>query len=158
MEDVREIAAYICQRYKARFGRCIDEMKLHKLLYFCQREAIVQIGEPLFGATFKAWRYGPVMVCIRRLYRSGEIQSLSVSEELREKYKSIFDQVFDAYASKDSWSLSSLTHGEYSWRKAREGYGIDEQCDVDIDTDDIRQDAERIKVRRFLLKEFQSLK
>ena len=31
MEDVVKIASYICLRYRRRFGRKIDEMKLHKL-------------------------------------------------------------------------------------------------------------------------------
>lgn len=157
MEDVKEIAAYICQRYKARFGHYIDEMKLHKLLYFCQRESIVQTGVPLFSAKFEAWMYGPVLVDIRQLYRNGIIQSMDVSFDTK-KYKMIFDKVFDSYAAKDSWSLSSITHGEYSWQKAREGYAIDEQCNVAIDIEDIRKDAERIKIRRLLLSKISNFK
>lgn len=151
MEDVKIIAAYICQRYQAQFGRCIDEMKLHKLLYFCQRESIIQTGEPLFMAKFEAWKYGPVLVEIRQLYQEGIIQHLTVPESIQ-KYESIFDKVFDSYAAKESWSLSSITHGEISWRKARKGYAVDEQCHVALDVDDIRMDADRIKLRRLLLK------
>ena len=33
-----------------------------KLLYFTQRECLVQLGEPMFGAKFKAWKYGPVIL------------------------------------------------------------------------------------------------
>lgn len=40
MEDVVKVASYICQRYQREFGKRIDEMKLHKLLYFTQRESI----------------------------------------------------------------------------------------------------------------------
>ena len=47
MEQVLKVASYICQRYLAAFGHRIDEMKLHKLLYFTQRECIVQKGEPM---------------------------------------------------------------------------------------------------------------
>jgi hypothetical protein len=42
-----------------------------------------------------------------------------------------------------------LTHGESSWKNARVGYGVDDHCDVLIDTNDIVKDAERMKVRRF---------
>lgn len=66
-------------------------------------------------------------------------------------YEEIFDKVFESYAAKDSWSLSSITHGEYSWQKAREGYGADEPCNVEMEVEDIRKDAERIKIRRLLL-------
>jgi hypothetical protein len=40
MISVVKIAAYICQRYHKEFGGQIDEMKLHKLLYFMQRECL----------------------------------------------------------------------------------------------------------------------
>lgn len=45
-----------------------------------------------------------------------------------------------------------------SWRifleKAREGYSPYDTCDVDIDLSDIRKDAERINIRRFLLAQY----
>ena len=107
MEDVVKIASYICLRYRRRFGRKIDEMKLHKLLYFTQRESIIRTGEPLFG------------------------------------------DCFEAYACKESWSLSSITHGEYAWQVARRRILPEGQHWL-IATDDIRKDAERVKIRRFL--------
>lgn len=38
MEKLLNVAGYIYQRYEKDFGNEIDEMKLHKLLYFSQRE------------------------------------------------------------------------------------------------------------------------
>ena len=37
MENVMNVAAWACRRYRKDFGQDIDEMKLHKLLYFAQR-------------------------------------------------------------------------------------------------------------------------
>ena len=45
MEDVVKIASYICQRYEYQFGSRIEEMKLHKLLYFSQRESFTGQGD-----------------------------------------------------------------------------------------------------------------
>ena len=42
MVDVVVIASYISERYQKEYGERIDEMKLHKLLYFTQRECITQ--------------------------------------------------------------------------------------------------------------------
>ena len=42
MLDVIKVASYIFERYKAQEKTIIDEMKLHKLLYFTQRECIAQ--------------------------------------------------------------------------------------------------------------------
>ena len=71
MEKVTTIASYIYQRYQQDYGKRMDEMKLHKLLYFVQREAIIQTDEPMFKEQFEAWKYGPVMVEIRRMYKDG---------------------------------------------------------------------------------------
>lgn len=47
MEDVIKIASYICKRYEHQFGSRIDEIKLQILLYFTQRECMVQTGPPV---------------------------------------------------------------------------------------------------------------
>ena len=55
MVNANVAASYIFERYKFEFGETIDEMKLHKLLYFAQRESIIQTGNPLVNATFRGW-------------------------------------------------------------------------------------------------------
>lgn len=47
MLDVVKVASYISRRYEREYGSPIDEMKLHKLLYFAQRESLIQIDQPL---------------------------------------------------------------------------------------------------------------
>lgn len=103
MADVVKIASYICMRYQQLYCKDIDEMKLHKLLYFTQRESIIQTGEPLFEDCFEAWKYGPVMVSIRQKYRDNVLHE-ELSPETIKNYKSVFDMVFETYAQKDSWT------------------------------------------------------
>lgn len=148
MEDVVKIASYICLRYWHQFGKRIDEMKLHKLLYFTQRESIIQTGAPLFEDCFEAWKYGPVLVAIRQRYKSDTLHE-ELPAPVKERYRKVFDTVFETYACKDSWSLSSITHGEYAWQEARLRTVPDGQHRL-IVTDDIKKDAERVKIRRFL--------
>lgn len=150
MEKLREVASYISTRYQKEYGKCIDEMKLHKLLYFAQRESLVQLDIPLFSEKFEAWKYGPVLVPVRLLYKDGLLDA-PLPEDTVRKYSDVFDKVFSQYAVKDSWSLSALTHGEYSWKHAREGVPDGENCRNEMDIDDIRIDAQRIKMRRFML-------
>lgn len=150
MVEAVKIASYICQRYQEEFGVRIDEMKLHKMLYFSQRESIVQTGEPLFPTCFEAWKYGPVLVDIRQLYKSDMLGN-SLSDSELQQCKPVLDKVFMQYAKKDSWSLSCITHGEYSWKKARIGLSMDENGTSAMQLEDIKKDAERIKLRRFLL-------
>lgn len=154
MLDVVKVASYISRRYEREYGSPIDEMKLHKLLYFAQRESLIQLDQPLFATAFQAWKYGPVIVQIRSLYKQGKLTQSVSSDELA-PYQSVFDKIFERYAPKDAWSLSSITHGEVSWQKARVGVPAGENCDALMDLDDIRQDAYHIKLRRFYLSHFQ---
>lgn len=145
----------MCKLYRERYGKHIDEMKLHKLLYFAQRESFVINNEPLFDDLFKAYKYGPVLVSIRPYFKDGSLDNIYFGEDISLKAKKVVAVVFDMYASKDSWSLSSITHGEYSWRTARQGYAPMDACDVTLKTEDIAVDAKRIKQRRFLLENYQ---
>ena len=60
MERIIDVAQYIYDEYKRQSGEVIDEMKLHKLLYFAQRESLAITNEPLFEEEFEGWKYGPV--------------------------------------------------------------------------------------------------
>ncbi len=154
MIKVEQVASYIYNRYQEDFKEKISEMKLHKLLYFTQRESIIQKGEPMFEDSFSAWRYGPVLVKVRSLYAGGLLNDMPSEEAIKDNQK-IFDFVFSYYAPKDAWSLSILSHGEYSWSHARGHLLPNQSCNVPLAMEDIRKDAERIKLRRFLLGEIQ---
>lgn len=151
MLDVVKTAGYFCKRYESVFNKKIDEMKLHKLLYLAQRESMILFDKPLTDASFEAWKFGPVEVKIRKLFHEGSLL-LSLSDDELKPYLPAIDHVFAEYASKSSWSLSSLTHGEYSWSQARRiGENLGKAA-VPISNEDIRIDAHRIKIRRIILK------
>lgn len=154
MEDVVKIASYIGSRYYKEYGLKIDEMKLHKLLYFTQRECIAQTGEPMFDATFYAWMYGPVLPDIRALYKQDLLHDLP-SEESVKKYLPIFDIVFKDLASTKSVMLSAISHGEVSWKKARAGYRKYDESNVPMELEDIYEDARCYKERCLKLQELE---
>ena len=147
MIDIFLAAKYVSQRYRISFGRSLDEMKLHKLLYFAQRESFVIFGQPMFDSQFEAWKYGPVMRCLRgHSWDTDEDFQIANPEIIY--YIPAFDKVFELYAGKNSWTLSCVSHGESCWQKAKNretGF-----TPTEILTDDIRQDADAIKLRRLL--------
>ena len=149
MKDAVTIASYIAGRYQAEHGERIDEMKLHKLLYFAQREKLIRTGEPLFEGEFFGWRFGPVVPEIRGAYQNESFRAVT-REDLGED-AGILDAVFENYAEKDSWSLSRLTHGEICWKRSRKGIAPNESSNNKIPLEDIRLDADRMKERRKLL-------
>lgn len=152
MEKVSKIAAYIVNEYKEKFGTPIDEMKLHKLLYFGQRESYVLHDEPLFEGSFHAGQYGPVVLEIREMYRNGKLTEMPSDEFVKEK-RDIFEKLWSDYASKSAWSLSDLSHGEISWKNAFERVENPQRPYNRIDDRDIRKDALKIKRRRENIKE-----
>lgn len=156
MENVMTVASYVYNRYQAEYHEKIDEMKLHKLLYFAQRESLVQTHEPLFDADFYGWRYGPVLKDIRDAYKAGAFQA-EISDDAASALRQVMDKIFEEYAGEDSWSLSRLTHGETSWKTARRGIAPNESGDVALALDDIRLDADRIRTRREMLNKFSTL-
>lgn len=156
MVGVIKVASYIADRYQKDFGERIGEMKLHKLLYFTQRESLIRKGEPMFEEQFLAWRYGPVMVSIRSVYASDQLKDLP-SDDFLEQYKDVFDFVFLNYAPKDAWSLSYLSHAEISWKKARKDLLPEQNGNEPLKIEDIRKDAERISMRRFLIDRIQQV-
>lgn len=151
MIGIDRLASYICGRYKAEYGVDIDEMKLHKLLYFTQRECILQTGNPITTGCFEAWKYGPVSPWIHDMYKRGLLDEPVPDLDVIE-YKSVFDTVFEQYAPKPSWSLSTLSHGELSWRQARQGVPFDRNSSNILRLEDISKDADRIRLRRYMFK------
>lgn len=150
MAELMNVASYVCNRYYDEFNSRIDEMKLHKLLYFAQRESLIQRNTPLFDATFYGWKYGPILKEIRTAYKDNSFYE-KVSESVIVDIKDIIDKVFAEYAAKDSWSLSRLTHGEYSWKQSRIGIPDGENGDNPMKLSDIKVDADRIRDRREML-------
>ena len=156
MDSVMDVAKYIYSRYKAEVGQKIDEMKLHKMLYFAQREAIIQTNEPLFLENFSGWKFGPVMVKIRKAYKDEEFDDCNYdyTKNNKEQFICVMNKVFTDYAKKDPWSLSRLTHGELSWQNSRKGIPEGENGTSKIKIADIRKDATRIKRRRDFFAKF----
>lgn len=141
------VAAYVIDLYSNKFGSAIDEMKLHKLLYFVQREALADVGTVAFNDEFRAWKYGPVVLCVRDAYKSDSFPDIH-SFKLNDTLKKLIEKVFDNYAERSSWSLSDITHGELSWRNARKGIPDGEKGNNPMELTDIMKDAKRLKYSR----------
>lgn len=143
MERILDVAQFICTEYKRISGKKIDEMKLHKLLYFAQRESLAITGQPLFAEALEGWKYGPVSVDVRYHYNEGEIEA--DTGEVGDEAAYILKNVILEYGSKASWRLSEMTHSEQSWISARHGLLPTESGGEVLKLDDIRKDAEKVR-------------
>ena len=156
MENVINAAAWVCDRYRRAYGREIDEMKLHKLLYFAQRESLIRSNEPLLDGTFYGWKYGPVLPEVREKWGTGALKNAAAAP-LSPESEEVMEYIFDQYAGKDSWSLSRLSHGELSWQNSRKGVAEEENSNNPMPLEDIRKDADRIRTHRAKLEIMRAL-
>lgn len=147
MEKTLNVAKALYTMYYNMTGEYMDEMRMHKLMYFSQREALMNDNEPLFDGDFYGWKYGPVLKEVRSAYHNDEfcVESQCCVED---NTKKILKAVINRYSAMSSWKLSSLSHGEFSWKKARQGLKYDDNGDVKLLIDAIRVDAVLEKVNR----------
>lgn len=144
MERILDVAQFIYDGYQRISGEKIDEMKLHKLLYFAQRESFAILGQPLFKEELQAWKYGPVSVDVRMWFtKNGGIET--DTKEVSDDAAYILKNVILEYGQIASWKLSELSHQELSWRNAREGIRSAESGNNPLCLDDIQKDAEKVR-------------
>lgn len=144
MEKVINVAQYIFERYKKTTGETIDEMKLHKLLYFTQRESFALTGKPMFKENFRGWKYGPVCPRVRYLF-TDEGMYFDNIKEISPQNMYIVNNIIEQYGFMSSWDLSEISHREISWLNSRKGIPDGENGDVVMSIDDIREDAKKVR-------------
>ena len=143
MERILDIAKYLTKKYKDEKKEEIDELKLHKILYFSQKEYIMLINDFLFEEDFEGWYLGPINKLVRKDYKFIKMGKEDIS--LKDIEKKIIDRVFDRYKDMDSYKLSNLSHKEYSWIKSRIGLKRGEKGNQKLLKEDIKIDAGRYK-------------
>lgn len=144
MERIIDVAQYIYDEYKRQSGEIIDEMKLHKLLYFTQRESIAITNDPMFNEEFEGWKYGPVSGVVRKCYTKDGMYIEDVREiSVQSAY--IAKNVILQYGSLASWKLSQISHQEISWLNSRKGLPEGANGNVLLKLEDIRKDAEKVR-------------
>ena len=147
MAELLAVAKYLNKLHHDKYGYQMDQMKMHKMLYFLQRESLMISDRPLFDGDFEAWKYGPVLPGVRNEYITGNMFS-GVYDVLSEHEAQLAKEVFDRYDSFSSWQLSALSHSESSWLAAREGLKMGESGRKKMNMSAISVDATREKLRR----------
>lgn len=143
MENILNVAQYLFDAYKRMAGETVDQMKLHKLLYFAQRESMALTGEPLFSGALQGWKYGPVSIEVRAYFTEDGIQT--ETQEVGAETAYLLNNILLEYGPVASWKLSKLSHAEVSWKNARDGLKPEEHGNRELSLDDIRRDAEKVR-------------
>lgn len=143
MDRIIDAAAYVIRRYREISGENLSETKLHKLLYFTQRESFAITGSPAFSGEFEGWKFGPVCKEVRANFFNGQL--LVKTQDISEGLQYIINNVILEYGSLTAWKLSDLSHRDISWRNSRRGLSADDIGNVPLSNDDIKKDAAKVR-------------
>src|SRR5262245_50729606 len=120
MTTALDVAGYLLTLPAEEDGDLISNLKLQKLLYYCQGFALVILGRPLFNAAIKAWEHGPVVPEVWHEFREHGANQIPVPENfdievLSAEERKLVDEVYSVYGQFSGWKLRKMTHSEPPW-------------------------------------------
>ena len=95
--------------------RGITNLKLQKMLYCIQREAIRKLNRKAFKDRIEAWQYGPIIPNIYyefANYGSSPIMNLDINRNKIEDFeiRNIIQEVFNQNIDRSVWDMVDETH------------------------------------------------
>ncbi len=133
-----EKAAQVAGMLLKSGGGKMAYLKLIKLLYFIDREAVLRWGRPVTTDRFVSMPHGPVVSRVCDLIFTGPEEGLPVSpwhqhisragrydvelsadtgnSELSKAEERLIDEIFSRHGAKSKWDLRDLSHDLPEWR------------------------------------------
>lgn len=146
--DIHDLCDYVI--VKVNEGEeSLTNLKLQKLLYYCEAWHQAIHERELVQEDFEAWIHGPVNREIydrfspsKSLYSDITLedirQGFDDAKHLKQEDMDHIDFVLDVYAKFSGAQLERATHSEEPWIKAREGYRPTQRCEEIISKDLMR--------------------
>lgn len=109
----------------------ITHLKLQKLLYFSQKNALKNYNRPLFKDDFEAWVHGPVLPNIYKKYSVFGWNNLPSKNNIGHDFFifilgsdniKIIDETLSIYKLFTGRELEDLSHKDFAWINARKGF------------------------------------
>ncbi|BAU13410.1 putative prophage protein [Leptolyngbya sp. NIES-3755] len=127
MVDCLNVASYFIMRaYEDGVEAEMTNMKVQKLLYYSQSLHLALYDSPLFKEEIQAWRYGPVCPSAYQFYCEFESKQLPIPRKetllhLPSEIKDLLEEAWEYFGRYHAYRLSTMTHVEFPWKKARRG-------------------------------------
>ena len=148
MDRLKQLTQYMIYSYENFSNSQLEnqELKLQKLMYFAQRESYALTGKPLFDNEFEGWIHGPVLPELRFYFDENYKITQNSDIILCDRDKYIINSTIAKYGQFDAWYLRNLSHNEISWKNSRIGLDDTEPGRKIISKEDIRLDAEKVRI------------
>lgn len=109
-----DVAKYVLKKCTDD-GSPISNLQLQKILFFLQRDFLIQEGRPLFGDDIEAWQFGPVVPNVYYDYCIYGANSISKSASsyislVNDEDKRIANPIIEDKQNKYPWDLVEETH------------------------------------------------
>lgn len=126
MANVSDVAKYILTLADEEAGDLISNLKLQKLVYYCQGFHLALVSQPLFKENIDAWEHGPVVPMLYKEYKDFGAGSIPIPEGfsddvLSSDEKDLIDEVYEVYGQFSAWKLRNMTHEEDPWKNTLRG-------------------------------------
>ncbi len=122
MKQAINVARYILTKENPEIGEVITNLKLQKLLYYCQGFSLAINEKKLFSEKIYAWQHGPVVQEVYYEYKNNGSKPIlnksqaSDTDALSPAEKELVDNVYNVYGQFSAWKLREMTHNEDPWK------------------------------------------
>jgi len=143
-KDILTIAGAINVLYNKIYGYSSEdsdmtEMKMHKILYFAQKQHYNNFGKWLFNEDFKGWVHGPINRKTRNAMNYSMLPEVTYEDLTLEEEYTIREVIHD-YGQFSAYQLKGLSHQESAYKKSRAGLSEKERGNRTINKVDIIDD------------------
>ncbi len=121
-----QVAEWIVRYRAENLAAPVDPMSLEKLVYYAQCFYLVRTGSALFEDEIRAWRFGPVIKAVYDAYARFNANPIILPEgnwpQLTSLIQDHLEEVINFFGQLTAIELSSATHAEEPWTRARHNY------------------------------------
>jgi uncharacterized phage-associated protein len=130
------VSAHDVAREIRRLVPDVGDVKLHKLLYYCQGWHLSWLGTPMFAEPIEAWANGPVIADLWRDEKHG--RPCPAERPLDESALGTLHFVLSRYGRLSGRELIHLTHGEDPWIEVSERFDAGDWFNQEIRHDALK--------------------
>jgi uncharacterized phage-associated protein len=125
MKKVSDVSGFILQLGKTNDNEGYDlitNLKMQKLVYYCQGFSLAMYNKPLFTASIEAWEHGPVCPILYNQLKIHKANPIPIpSENYTERFSNddlkLMAEVYGVYGQYSAWRLREITHQESPWKE-----------------------------------------
>ena len=119
-KSAKDVAQFLLSLIDINVGDTVSNLKLQKLLYYCQGYYLALYNKTLFEDKIYAWDYGPVVKTVYDTYKDfGSLALEPVANyagKLTKSQKELILKVYEQYGQFSAGKLVEMTHSEFPWK------------------------------------------